>query len=242
MVLKSCSSDPVGACLTGYKTSQVLFCPTTALPLLHRRPLQGPTQLVHQQLLWLLMVQTLWTSYRMWRSASDTSGRGWLPRSESWRHSHCGCCQRRITRVDQEDNQCTSFSKECFCFDLEEQENYFLKLWMTEWPVAEQTKINKPEQKKSCSKDVQHCNAFLHCHAQKINENGMDKRLDGLIFFSQSWHCDMGRRMGVAGGDDCKRGSSNMLQGTAFEIFQRECQKAFFLLNSAKIFTLLMLL
>lgn len=58
---------------------------------------------------------------------------------------------------------------------------------MTEWPVAEQTKINKPEQKKSCSKGVQQCTIFLYCHVQKINENYMDKRLGSLIllFFSK---------------------------------------------------------
>lgn len=87
-------------------------------------PLQGPTQLLHLQLLHLSMTQGLWTSYRMWRSASDPLAWGWLHRQESWSHSHCRCCQRQIMGIDQEDNQCTScskcasFSKEGFCFDL----------------------------------------------------------------------------------------------------------------------------
>lgn len=89
--------------------------------------------------------------------------------------------------------------------------------------MAEQTKINKPEQKKSCSKGVQHCTVFLYCHAQKISENFMDKRFDDFVFlFFQSLHCNMGRVVGEGEGGVSKRGSSNMLQGAALEFFQGE--------------------
>lgn len=46
-----------------------------------------------------------------------------------------------------------------------------------------------------------------------------DKMLNFLFFPSLHWN--MGGAMRVGEGDSSKRGNSNMLQGAAFEIFQR---------------------